>query len=206
MSATEGRARLALAQQFSGLGLMVAFAIVSARWLGPSGKGELAIVTTAGVVTGSVIALGIPQALTAWVARDMMSARRAVIVGCVWASLIAAAVAGTTVVIGVENLALRLLWLSAGVTVAEQIMTGVSTGAGDLVPPLVSRWLGGGSQVLLMAGALVLGLAPDVEAASVWYYVVALVGVVVAAGALLRRSGSVGMPGAGALTRNWRLR
>jgi len=40
----------------------------------------------------------------------------------------------------------------------------------------------------------VVGLAPDVAAASVWYYVAALVGIVIAALFLARRSGHVGLP------------
>lgn len=194
MGSATARTWYALGQQLSGMALMVAFAVASSRWLGPSGKGELAIVTTAGVVAGSLLALGIPQALTAWVARDRMSVRRAIVWGTVWAAALSVFLLLATLIMRPGSIALGVLWLSVGVFAIEQTMSGVSAGSGDLIPPLISRWVGGGAQVALMSAALVLGLEVDIASVSVAFYVLGLIGVVVAIVFLVGRSGSVGRP------------
>lgn len=188
MGGASERTKLALLQQLSSLLLMVAFAVVSARWLGASGKGELAIITTAGLVAGSILSLGTPQALTAWIAQDSMSVMRGVLLGTAVAVVLGVSLFVVGLMSEPDSVAFTLLWLSASTIVFEQVMTGISAGCGDLVPPLLSRWIGGGSQVLLVLGALMLGVTPDVPAAAVLYYLLALAGIGIAIGALLRRS------------------
>lgn len=182
------RTRTAVAQQVLSVVLMVAFAVFSARWLGPAGKGELAMVTTAGVVAMAVIGFGIPQALTVWTSSGRLTVQESIIVGALWSGVLAVAVGLAGAFLPTGSLAIRMLWLSVGVGMIEQVMTSVSVGAGDMRPMMISRVLGGGSQVVFLVLAWVLAFSPNVRLAVWGYYALAMVGVAVALVALWLRS------------------
>lgn len=189
------RTRTAVIQQVLSVVLMVAFAIFSARWLGPAGKGELALVTTAGVVAMAVIGLGIPQALTVWTSSGRLSVQESVLVGALWSAVLAIVLGIVGAVLPVNTLAIRMLWLSVGVGMIEQVMTSVSVGAGDMGPMMISRVLGGGSQVVFLALAWVIAFPANVKLAVWIYYALAMIGVAVALSALWVRSHKRGSGG-----------
>lgn len=58
--------------------LSVCAAVVTARWLGASGRGVLSLVATGSLVTAIVLCWGLPLALTTYVAQQRMTASRAV--------------------------------------------------------------------------------------------------------------------------------
>lgn len=182
------RTRVAMTQQVLGLVMMVGFAVASARWLGPAGKGVLTLVTTGGVVAGSVFGLGVPQALTAWVSRDRLTTREALFIGVVFAALV------TVVLAGVARLGIlpstpawQFLWLATGVTLFEQAVSGTSNGAGILTPQLLLRSVGGGLQVVAMLVAWLIAFPPTLGAVLSAYFVPGLIGVTVALVALVRQ-------------------
>lgn len=160
------RVRLATYQQFASLLLMVAFAIVSARWLGPAGKGQLAMVTTAGIVSASILGLGLPQAISIRVARGQMDVRSAFTVGVVVCMCVTVVTALVSAMYGRSDLAISLLWLSVGSSLFDQVLQGVGVGSGDMSPLLRFRIVGGFLQVAVVALALSIDLQPSARIAA----------------------------------------
>lgn len=188
------RLRDAVGLQVVSLLMMIAFAVVSARWLGPSGKGALALVVAAGALGSVVLGLGIPQALTTWVARGRLTLTDALVGGSAWGALITILLAAGGMAYQSSDIVVRFLWLAIGAVAFEQVMSSVAVGAGDLFPPLLSRLLGGGSQVAYMLAGLALGWRPTISTVVIFYYVLALLGIVVAGAFLILRARKTGSP------------
>jgi len=183
------RLKTAVAQQVLSLVLMVGFAVASARWLGPAGKGMLTVVTSAGFVGASILGLGIPQALTAWVSGDRLSVRDALAMGLAFAGVVAIITGLVTrlpLLASVE--AVALLWLSMGLVLFEQVSCGISNGVGDLMPQLLLRIVGGGLQVVVMAAAWLAAVPASLSAALAGYYIPGALGVLLATFMLYRRN------------------
>lgn len=183
------RLRDAVSLQIVSVVVMIAFAVVSARWLGPSGKGVLALVTAAGALGSVVLGLGVPQALTTWVARGRLTLRDALVGGSSWGVVVTILLALVASALPLSDVVVSFLWLAIGAVLVEQVMSSVAVGAGDLFPPLFSRLLGGGSQVVFMLAGLLLGWRPSISTVIAFYYGLALVGVVVAGALLVKRAG-----------------
>ena len=169
---------------------MVGFAVASARWLGAEGKGELTLIITAGAVVGSLLSLGIPQALTAWVARDDLGVKDALALGLPFVLALSFFLALIVRPMGPGLApAITLLWLSAGMTAYEYVVVALAVGSGDLWPPLVLRLLGGGLLVLAFSAAWLLAIAPTMANAVALYFGITALGVSLALVSLLRRTG-----------------
>lgn len=165
---------------------MIGFAVVSARWLGPAGKGELAMVTTAGIVASALVGLGVPQALTTRVSQQRLAVDQGLYLGLGWAVVLGAVAALAAGAIGNTSLALRLLWLSVGSAMLDQVMQAVAVGSGNLRPTLVYRLMGGLLQVSFMVVAVTIGLRPDPELAAYVLYGITVGSVAVTVGLLLK--------------------
>lgn len=189
MTHRSSRLRYALVQQIMSALLMVAFAVVSARWLGPAGKGEFSVVSTVALVAASLLGLGLPQALTTWVSNDRFSVREGLFAGYVWAIACAGLILVVSMLLRVETLAIRVLWFTTGALLLDQTMTGIAVGSGDLKAALSYRVLGSGSQVAFMAAGLVLGLTPSIPVVTIVYFGIAGLAVVVVSSGMVRRTG-----------------
>lgn len=188
MTHKSSRLRYALAQQVMSALLMVAFAVVSARWLGPAGKGEFAVVSTVALVAASLLGLGLPQALTTWVSNDSFSVKEGLFAGYAWAIVCAGLILVVSTLSHVETLALRLLWFTTGALLLDQTMTGIAVGSGDLKAALSYRVLGSGSQVAFMAAGLLLGLTPSIPVVTIVYFGLAGMAVVAVSAVMVRRT------------------
>lgn len=189
------RARLAMIQQVVGLAVMVGFAIVSARLLGPAGKGQLTLVTTAGSVASAILGIGIPQALTVWVSRNDLTVNNALTLGLLWTVLVGGATALVIRFMGFHDLTIRLLWFTVSVFLLEQVMSSTAIGAGDMVPPLVSKAVAGGLHVVIFGAAWMVGAHPGIRTAVDWYFGVATfgIGLALALSAIRSSHGTLGL-------------
>ena len=138
--------RNALTQQGATIALFSAQAVLSARWLGPSGKGLLTITMQLGTLLGAAILLGLPLSVAAHVSRGTIQGRQVlgalvVLIGLGALGSLAVSFAAAGHVPSSFRFGVGILPLAVPILGSLSLVTYAGYAAGDSRSPLIGQVL-----------------------------------------------------------------